>query len=149
MVVFVFVEFNGGSAKAVAMTLVVLLACFVLFAVFLSLFPYFSLPAGLMPVSSSSSSFCFVRAAVVCCLFLFSTYVFCLYRLSSSSSSSSCCFVRAAVICSRIYAVLAAFLIFLHHILQNSCRLFLVFLVLIFIIFPGRACFVVFSHQVR
>ena len=34
------------------------------------------------------------------------------------------------------YAVLlAAFLIFLHHILQNSCRFFVVFLVLIFLIF--------------
>ena len=44
---FVFVEFNGGSAKAVAMTRVVLLACFVLFAVFLSLFPFFPSPAAL------------------------------------------------------------------------------------------------------
>ena len=83
------------------------LACFVLFAMFLSLFPSFSLPAGLMPVSSSSSS-CFVRAAVIC-------------------SSSA-----------RILYVLAAFLIFLHHILQNSCRLFFVFLVLIFLIRAKR-----------
>ena len=62
---FVFVEFNGGSAKAVAMTLVVLLVSFVVFAVFLFVSFYFSLPAGLMPVSSSSSSCCFVRPAVV------------------------------------------------------------------------------------
>ena len=41
---FGFVEFNGGSANAVAVTLVVLLACFVLFAVFLSLFSYFPSP---------------------------------------------------------------------------------------------------------
>ena len=64
--VFVFVEFSGESAKEVAMTLVALLPFFVLFAVFLSLFPYFSLPAGLMPVSSSSSSCCFFHAAVAC-----------------------------------------------------------------------------------
>ena len=63
---FVFVEFNGGRAKAVAMTPVVLLSCFVLFAVFFSLLPYFSLRAGLLPVSSSSSSCCFVRAAIIC-----------------------------------------------------------------------------------
>ena len=44
----------------------VFLACLVLVAVFFSLFPYFSLTAGLMSVSSSSSSCCFVRAAVVC-----------------------------------------------------------------------------------
>ena len=59
---FVFIEFNGGSAKAVAMTLVVLLVLFFLPCFFV---PLFSLPAGLMPVTSSSSSCCFVRATVI------------------------------------------------------------------------------------
>ena len=78
-----------------------LLSClFFFFALFLSLFPSFSLPAGLMPASSSSSSCCFVRAAVVCSSSLLGTYV----------------------------VLLAAFLIFLHHIIQNSCRLFFAFL---------------------
>ena len=43
---FVFVEFNGASAKAVAMTLVVLLAYFVIFALFL-FSPYFPSPPAL------------------------------------------------------------------------------------------------------
>ena len=41
------------------------LACFFFFALFLFV-PLFSLPAGLMPVSCSSSSCCFVRPAVIC-----------------------------------------------------------------------------------
>ena len=61
---------------------------------------------GLMPVSSSSSSFLFRRCSSY--LFPLSTYV----------------------------VLLAVFLIFLHHTLQNSCRSgFFIFLVLIFLIF--------------
>ena len=41
---FVFVEFNGESANAVVMTIVVLLGCFVLFVLVLALFPYFPSP---------------------------------------------------------------------------------------------------------
>ena len=65
------------------------------------------------PGTQERSAFC-VRVCLISfseahasCLFLFSTYV----------------------------VLLAAFLIFLHHILQNSCRFFVVFLVLIFLIF--------------
>ena len=91
------------STKAVAMTLVVLLACFVLFAVFLcSLnFPY---PPALCRYLLVFVLFrpCSSR------LFLFNTYV----------------------------VLLAAFLVSLHHIIQNSCRLFFfVFLVIIFLVF--------------
>ena len=56
--------------KAEAMTLVVSLPCFVRLALFLSFFPYFPSPPALcryiLPVSSSPSSCCFVRAAVIC-----------------------------------------------------------------------------------
>ena len=81
--------------------------------------PYFSFTAGLMPISSSSSSCCFVRAAVVCYLFLFGTYV-----------------------------LLAAFQIFLHHIFQNVSGLFCP-IGSYFSNFSGLACCVAFSYQVR
>ena len=48
---------------------------------------------------------------------------------------------------STYVVLLAAFLIFLDHILQNSCRLFGLFSS--FFYFSGLACFVVFSYQVR
>ena len=48
---------------------------------------------------------------------------------------------------STYVVLLAAFLVFLDHILQNSCRLFGLFSS--FFYFSGLACFVVFSYQVR
>ena len=132
---------------------------------FLSLFPYFSLPTGLMPVSFSSFS-CFVLATDSC-LFLFTTYVvlaafltlhhiiqkscrflffvFVFFGLMSvSSSSSSCCFARTAVICSSSFST---YIVFLHHILQNSCRLYCLFSSYsgVFFFFSGLACFVGYS----
>ena len=58
--------------------------------------------------------------------FLSASFLFFFGLMPVSSSSSSCCFACAAAVCSlsaRIYVVLVAFLI-LHHVLQNSCRLF-------------------------
>ena len=50
---------SGSGSNGTCCLVLFFLPCFLLFS-------YFSLPAGLMPVSSSSSSCCFVRAAVVC-----------------------------------------------------------------------------------
>ena len=161
------------STKAVAMTLVVLLACFVLFAVFLcSLnFPY---PPALCRYLLVFVLFrpCSSR------LFLFNTYVVLLaafliflhHIIQNSCRLFSFFFVLSLfrpdagifllvfelfrpcssyrLLFSTYVVLLAAFLIFLHHILQNSCQLFCLFNS-DFSYFSGLACFVVFTYQVR
>ena len=57
---FVFVEFNGGSAKAVAMTLVVLLACLILFFL-----PCFSLCSLILPSPPALCRYLLPRLRVV------------------------------------------------------------------------------------
>ena len=113
-----------------------------------SLFPYFYLPPGLMPVTSSSSSCCFIRAAALCSswarmlfflqplwssrLTFFRTLVgfFCPLPFSAFCGISVLIFVLFRPCSSYLFlfstyvVLLAAFLIFLHHILQNSCLLF-------------------------
>ena len=88
MVVFVSVEFNGGNAKAVATTLVILFACFVLFAAFLFLSHIFHSPPALcrylLPrlrvvssaqrlyvICSSSARMCFLQPFRSSCITFF------------------------------------------------------------------------------
>ena len=108
---FVFVEFKGGSAKAVVRTPVVLLGFF--FALFLALLPYF--PPH-RPYSGVSFLFFVLFRPCKSYLFLFSSYV----------------------------VLLAAFLIFLLHIFQNSRRGFCSYFPYLY----GLACFVEFSYPV-
>ena len=123
----------------------------------LSLFPNCFLPAGIMPLSSSSSSCCFVRAAVPvsfqhvrCSSCSLSDLVASHYSELPLAFILSCRFRRYAMFFLLVFVLFrprrsyvfpfstyvvvhAAFLIFLHQILQNYCRLF-VFLVLIYLI---------------
>ena len=101
---------------------------------FLSVFPNFSLPAGLMPASSSSPSCCFVRAAVVCSssarrFFCSSFFVIAFLFFRPYAGIFFLVFVLFRPCSSYLFLIsthvvlLATFLI-LHHILQNYCRLF-------------------------
>ena len=144
---FVFVEFDGGSAKAtveamtccrLSLTVQAMTCCrpffFLPFFLFVcSLIP--APPTGLMPASSSSSSCCFRLQN--------SNYLLRVVLSMQQQSSSSCCFVRATGICSSsapTVFLLQPFLslpILLHHILRNTCRLFcFVFFLLFFHFFP-------------
>ena len=136
---------------------------------FLSFFRFFffflfdcsliSLPAGLMPVSSSSFSCCFVRATVS--YFLPRRVVL---SVQQQLLTSSCCFVRATGILSVplqhaccCSSCSLSFLIFLCCILQNTTSrlicfaLFYLYQVFYFppLFFYGLACFVVFSYPAR
>ena len=91
-------------------------SCLFLFSTYVFLFVLFF---GLMPVSSSSSSWCcFARAAVIC---------------SSSARMHVCCSCSLSDLASHSSELLSAFFVFSSY----------------FSYFSGLACFVMFSYQVR
>ena len=141
------------------MTLVVLLVLFFLRC--FSLFPYFSSPPALCRyfprLRVSSVQQLSVPLQHVCCsscslsdlashysellsafflLFIFFVF-FGLLPVSSSTSSVLFrpCSSYLLLFSTYVVVFLATFLIFLHHNLQNSCRLFFAYFVLIFLVF--------------
>ena len=156
------------------MTLVVLLACFVLFLPCFSPCSLISLPPPalcryLLPrlCVVSSVQQLYVPLQHVCCSLcslsdlLASRYsellsafflVFCLFRPCAGIFFLVFVLFRPCssymFLFSTYVVLLAAFLIFLHYILQNSCRLLRLFSYY-FPCFSRLACFVVFSYQVR
>ena len=119
---FVFVEFNGGSAKATAvMTLAVVLpfCCFFFFFLFA---PLFLSPPALCRYLLARLRVVFVRATAVSYLL-------------------GVVFDRATGICSssaRMLFLQPFLSVFLHHVIQNTCRLFCV--VYFFVCFTLMNC---------
>ena len=136
------------------MTLVVLLACFVLFTLFIY-FPLISPPRGpyagmfflVFVLFRPCSSYLFPLQHVCCSSCSLSDL---LASHSSELLSAFCCLFRPCAgifflvfvlfcpcssclfLFSTYVVLLVAFLIFLHHIIQNSCRHFLAVIVLSF-----------------
>ena len=153
---FVFVEFNGRSAKATVMAccrpflfFLLLLFSFFFFFFFASLFP--SPPAlcrYLLPLLRGVFVFARKKAVIFFALFCSCNSSYLRVVLSVQQVS-----VPLQHVCCSSCSL--SFPIFLHHILQNTCRLFcFVFFVFFFpffffSLFYGLACYVVFSSSVR